>query len=305
MNRILTGMPMIFIVCCSCIFFGCNKATSESRPTAVQGQTNDSKGYEKKYGPFDIGGSRIVVVNKIIYVDSENMENSFEIKNETGLSFYKESHINDSEGGTTLEGVYKLEGKSGEGLIIYFDTEPNAPHAGQSFQIFGMEKGRIKPLSSVIYLIGEVQPLQKGKSQGALRLFGDDLIKVEVWTDFFVVVVPLVVDLQKLTIAPLKTEGIFDINIVNKPQAPGTENQVNITFYHDRNKDSKVQLIRYEDVKTVEFINVFAGVRLKKEHGFPLEIDVSDLWLKVKINGHEGWVNDPDSFVTLGLPTAG
>ncbi len=185
MNRIWAQLLVFFIVCCLGIYFGCEKGGGKSQPITVKSQANDSKGLEKKYGPFDLWGSRVVVVNTIKYEDSNNTLDSFEIKNEAGLSYYKESHKNGPEGGTTLEGVFKLECKSGDGLIIYFDTEPNAPQAGKSFQIYGMEKGVVKPIAPAITVYGKLQPLQKGQSQGAVRLFDDDLIKVEEWKDFF------------------------------------------------------------------------------------------------------------------------
>jgi hypothetical protein len=56
-------------------------------------------------------------------------------------------------------------------------------------------------------------------------------------------------------------------------------------------------------VKKVEFLNAYADVKFKKDKW--RDIDVSNLWLKVKINGREGWVNDLEDFFTLGLIPSG
>ena len=141
MNRILAGSLVFFIVCCSGVFFGCEKGGGKGQPVTIKGQiTNDSKNYEKKYGPFDIGKNRIVVLYTLKWEDDGREVRSVELKNEAGSSYYKASDI-----GVDLEGAFKLESQSGEGLILYFETVADAPPGGKLFQIFGMEKEKVKP----------------------------------------------------------------------------------------------------------------------------------------------------------------
>lgn len=298
MNRILTGLIVFFIVCFSGICFGNDKADGEREPQNSQDQTEKTKKVKKKVGPFEIGKKSIIVILDITeYEGHPYLYHSFEIVDEAGVSHYKKELGSTPESSTAIEEVYKLEGKNGEGLIIYFDTEPNAPPAGKSFQIFGVEKGKVKPLSQPVNVYGQIQSLQKGKSQGAIRLFDDHLMKVEIWKDFFGIVIPLAVDLKKLKIAPLITKGIFNLNIGYTPSVPGTFNRSEIKLYENHSINSNLSMLPYQNVKKVQFIYAYADVQLDNRG----DIYVSNIWLKIKINGREGWVNDVDSFVTLGL----
>ena len=158
MSRILPGLLIISMVCYSGICFGSAFGsageTGERQSEERQSHIDQTKRYEKKVGPFEIGKNHVVVILDIIQgEDSSPLYNSFEIKDETGISYYKKELESSVESHINIEGIFKLKGKSGEGLIIFFDTEPNAPHAGKSFQIFGIKQRKVKPLSPPISVI--------------------------------------------------------------------------------------------------------------------------------------------------------
>lgn len=301
MKGILAGPLIIFIVlCCSGICIGSEKQDGERERQKSQDQAGKAKRVTKKVGPFEIGKKRIAVILDITeYEGQAYLYHSFEIIDEAGISYYKEilGPFPDSST-TTIEGIFKLEGKSGEGLIFYFDTGPNAPPAGKSFQIFGVEKGKVKPLSPPISVYGSIEKLPEGKSREVLRLFDGDLIKVTVWKGLIGVVIPLVVDFQKLTIAPLKRDGIIDIYFATPPDKPV---KLPWSFYKDHNVNAKTEKIDATKGMNVKVLNAYAKIQLKKVNG-GLDIDVSNLWLKVKINSQEGWINDLNDFNMLGLP---
>lgn len=299
MNRILAGSLIIFIVCWSGLCLGSETQDSKHEPQISQDQTGETKRVTKELGPFEIGKKRFVVIQDETEREGDIISyNSFEIQDEAGVSHFKEELGFVPGYSTAIEGIFKLRGKNGEGLIIFFDTWPTAPPAGKSFQIFGLEKGKIKALSPPISVYGNIEQLPKEESKEVLELFAGDLIKVEVWRDWFGVYIPLAVDLQKLTITTFKTQGIYDIYMASTPNQPYTYNS--IEFYHDHNIKSKVKKIVAATIKKVEFLNVYADVQLKKQ-GRDLEINVSNLWLKIKINGQEGWVKSEDDFNALGL----
>jgi hypothetical protein len=73
-------------------------------------------------------------------------------------------------------------------------------------------------------------------------------------------------------------------------------------LYEDHDINSKNESIAAKEVKNVEFLNAYVSVQLVNGIGdHSVNIEVSNLWLKVKINGKEGWVNDLEDFYTLGL----
>lgn len=302
MNRILTGLLVFFFALFySGSFLASEKQAAGSLHKDSQNQSGETKRVAKQVGPFEVGKSRITVILDITGQEgSSPLYNSIEIKDETGKSYYKKVIGSSAESHTNIEEICKLEGKSGEGLIIYFDTEPNAPPAGKSFQVFGMEKSILKPLSVPINVYGKLEQLTRGKSKETEKLFDGDVISVDVWKGLIGVKVPLAVDFRKLTITPLKNEGIFDIYFITTPGKPVALPDF---FYQDHTINAKVERIKETEGVNVEFLNAYAAVQLRKQNnGQELDIDVSNLWLKVKINGREGWIYDLNDFNMLGLP---
>lgn len=301
MFRILTVLLIIIAVCSAGICLGSEKLRADNYGPKNQDRSEEVKRAIKK-GSFRIGRKRIaVILNTTERAGHVLSSDSFEIQDEAGVSYYKQELGLVPESFTNIEGIFELQGKSGDGLIIYFTTSPTAPPAGTSFQIFGVEKETVKPLSPPISVYGSIEQLPKGKSSELLKLFDGDFIKVKVWKELIGVVIPLVVDFKKLTISPLKNKGIFDIYFAT-PDRPRTSFGDRIKFYDDHDADSKKDTIAPTEVKSVEFLDAYADVNLIKKNGSQmLDIDVSNLWLKVKINGKTGWVNDENDFFTLGL----
>ncbi len=299
MKRIVVGLVSIFVVCfCSHICIGNEMQAVEHDQ---KDQTEKTKRVVKKVGPFEIGKKRFVVIEDVIERAGNVIScNSFEIKDDAGTSFYRKELGPSEDSSTVIEGIFKLEGKSGEGLILYFDLAPNAPPAGTSFQIFGVVKGKLKLLSEPINVYGQIESSPKGKSEGSKKLFDGDVINVEIWKDFFGVFVPLAVDLKKLTITPLIKEGIF--NISTTPGQPHTSFEIPVKLYENHDVNANKEIIAAKEVKKVEFFKAHASVQLENQNSdSPLNIYVSNLWLKVRVNGKEGWVNDLEDFFTLGL----
>ncbi len=313
MNRVFAGF-FVFIISCSGIYLGCEKKTSKIEVAQTQGATNSqTKQFVtpntsvpgqsgKKFGPFDIGHKHITVTYD--YGDAITGD-SLEIKDATGVSYLKETYHNDGESSYTVENAFKVEGKSGEGIIIFYDLEPNAPPCGPEFQIFGMEGGSLKSLSSSIIVCGQFEKLPEGTPSGVLKLLDGDLIKVEVWKGFFGIRIPFKVDFQKMTIAPLMARGVFDINIPHSIDSIDTSEGNEISFYPDHTGNSIPEVISASEIKKVEFIGSYADVHLEQVSKSQLDIKITNIWLKVKVNGREGWVNDTNDFYILGLVPLG
>lgn len=298
MARILSGILLIILaVCYGGISSGADRIDG---PRKVQNR--EKKRVTKAVGPFEINKKRITVILDITeYKGRAILYHSFEIKDAAGVSLYKSDLEPTPEEKLNIEGIYKLEGKSGEGLIFYFELLPSAPGSGHFFKIFGMKNEKIKLLPEVDMLIGGLLPLQEGKSPGSLRLLDGDLINADVRKGLIDIIVPLIVDLQKNTITPLQTTGFFDLNI--KPDAPNTAFGGKVKLFEDHNLQSRVTLIKSEEVKKVEFISAFANIQMQTMPPSPhLNLEIADLWVKVKVNGREGWANDMDSFIALGVP---
>ncbi len=257
---------------------------------------------EARFGPFEIDHKRVIATYK--YSDEEKGD-KFEIKDETGISYYKETFHNNNESYYSVENVFKLEGKSGEGIIVFYDLGPNAPPCGPEFQILGMKDGSLRELSPRIIVCGQFEKLPVGKSSGALKLLDDDLVKVEVWKTMFGIRIPFKVDFQKMTFAPLMTQGVFEINIHESVGPLKNAESESISLYADHIRNSKAESIVVTEIKKIDFISSYADVRLEQVSRSQLDIKIANIWLKVRVNDREGWVNDLNDFYMLGLMPSG
>jgi hypothetical protein len=309
MNRFFAGL-LVYVISCSGIYTGCENKSVKTEPPKNQdnatSQTKQNVGSNiaeptlsgKKFGPFDIDRKRIMVTYD--YIGS-----LLEIKDEKGVTYFKKEYDIAAESSYTVENAFKLEGQSGEGLIIFYDSEPNAPPCGPEFQIFGMVSGSLKAMSPSIIVCGQFEKLPEGMPRGVLKLLDGDLIKVNVWKNFFGIRIPFKVDFQKMTIAPLIAQGVFDIDVHETQGAVKTELSNKVILCSDHNPSSQQESLIVSEQAKVIFMGAYADVQLEQAGTAHLDIKITNVWLKVKVDGKEGWVNDIDSFFMLGLSPSG
>ncbi len=237
---------------------------------------------------------------------------SFEIIDENGLSHFKDSFnlelskhgFNDSW--TVAPKI--LEGSKGTGLIFYYSVVPSAPSSGELCQVFAFKKDKLTALSPPITVYGSIYPLRKGGSKDSERLNEGDTMKFGVWTGWFEVTVPIFIDLHELSkpkIIPKYYNNKYQqhtFDVITERQKID-EDEVLVRLFKDP-KDISPYLMPVRNQSVVEFMEVLGNPVIESDD-FLLRIDIKDPWLKVKINGIEGWVKDGEGFEALGLPAAG
>jgi len=177
MKLIVSGL-FAFIISCSGIYCGCEKKYSEAELAKTQGYTNERTKQSaatnvavpgqsrKKVWAIRHRPQRIVVT---YYYGDAVSDDSLEIKDEAGVSYFRETYSNDDESFYAVESVFKLEGKSGEGIIIFNDEGPS-PRPAARISDFGMRSGSLKALSPRIGVCGAIEKLPKGTPRGVLKL---------------------------------------------------------------------------------------------------------------------------------------
>jgi len=259
--------------------------------------------YVEKNGPFVVKNKifTIVMTHKKIFGD-DTVE-SFEIIDENNLTHYKKYFgATIAEGHPDFEstiqmGAYKVEGLRGEGLIIFYTLMSNAPPSGTSCQFFGLDKQMLKSLTSELGIAGGIHKLPKGDSERTLRLLEGDVINVQIWTNYFAVTIPISVDFDRLMIKPAKASGNFDVYYPRSSLRPvGSA----IIIYADHDANLKAESITLTAATTIDYLYAYAEIQLEKYESED-KIEVSNLWLKIKIDGKEGWVKDSASFYALGF----
>jgi hypothetical protein len=231
-----------------------------------------------------------------------------------------------------------LTGTNGTGLLLSYDvySEPSAPEEEPTgwFQIFGVVSGKFVPFSAPLEVEGGLlDAYAKNHAYVAARPSGAqaDVVEFKVWAGHCRIVFPVRVDWAQGKVAPAEecvtsAEGLgagcqYKVLPEDQLYSPG------ITFVRlwanpgEKSgqpvktvvkKDSKVDLLtaqvatRWADgnpagpaadsknpMDDAGSFGVFSG-------GVP--DPGTDLWLKVRIDGKEGWMHSEEDFRALGLP---
>ncbi len=277
--------------------------------------TIKTKTYKAKIGPLQVNGQIFTIElkkRKILGMAeqihfTETIE-SFEIKDGKGKTHYKKylGAVLDTYGFTeelSMRG-FVLEGEKGKGLIIYYEAIPSAPGSGISLQLFSVKRGRLAPISLPITAYGEVSLLPKGSTKNSLRLSKGDIMKFKVWTGNFLIAVPLLVDWEEKDIKPLKKEGEFDIEVKGYP----IEEEGIVHLFAEPNPSALPKEMSVKKDSRIRFLKAYGTVHIQR-FGAPekefLYVDINEPWLKVVVDGIEGWVKDWEDLNALGLPSAG
>jgi hypothetical protein len=235
-----------------------------------------------------------------------------------------------------------LAGANGTGLLVSynFDSEPSAPQQSYPYwwQVFGVVDGKLKPFGAPVYFEGQLgwEPAAKTntyKSAGPLSARADAL-QFRIWTGHFRIIYPVRVDWAEGTLRPAQPcdeqaakGGSGEMQSCQYSVLPETDRQItNTTFVtlcarpnekcENSEKvvvktNSKVDLL-VAQVKAQWNGGVATGPSGKSGKGNLMDAmddaggagwaPNEDLWLKVRIDGKEGWMHGEEDFNAFGLP---
>ncbi len=306
-------------------------AQAQGQPAA---KTSPLVDVSRQLGPFELRGQRFtVVLHKKRIAGSTDADFGetlalMEIKDGGGAVHYRRTFPYELDGNrffeTTDASAQLLQGKQGSGLLLTYGMLPSTPLGGESWQVFGLFSGpassplngKLVPFSKPIFVEGQlingkpgeeiVQTSEEPNLQG-------DVLNVRVWTSRFFVIIPLRITWFQNTIGPawrcqkmtqrgprpvceLRLEAdrlpaedeLTFVRLFPEPEEGFTPAHVVVK------KDSKVEFLAVE-VETV-WSEDADGISLST---------AEDPWLKVRIDGKEGWVHTPEDLMAIGLPQAG
>lgn len=340
----MKNMPyLITIIATLLLFVSCTQNTGWASKIEVGTTTVESEqvplglrleSYEKKIGPFKVGDKSFTVVLNLKKIPdstgsfSETVE-SFEIKDEKGVSHYKRSFkikIREDEFSETISlWGYALEcrdeyfrNESGKlkriikdyepkGLILYYEELPSAPSSGILCQVFALKENRLVPLFSPLTVYGAIYDLPQGGISGTLRLFDDNTMKFGVWTGWFEVIVPVKV-LNGLRTVPLHYSLTYDLSAYDvKVEREPSEEETFVRLFESPESSAIPRHVVIKKATKVEFLWTYAKIVIEsdEEQGVISISEDEAPWLKVRIDGKEGFVRDAEDLRALGIQEAG
>lgn len=223
-----------------------------------------------------------------------------------------------------------LPGAGGGALVIRFierlapspDAEPQLPK--ESWQVFGVVNGHLAPFGAVLPL-GHGTDIAVGGVVAAVMIKGGievmpmastaEVLAFRVWTGHFYALVPVRFDwphgkwgegeqCYTTDSGTLRERGcIMPIEAVPEPR-PSDADTIYVHLFEspDGNLDNSLNVPISPDAQP-EFLDMMAIVQWEA-NGQRVECSFRNLWLRIRIDGKEGWVEDQQAFDALGLPLA-
>jgi len=293
-------------------------------------------------GPFSIAGRDYTVelqTRKVIGSDEEaNTVVAMEIRDSTGAVQYRRTfpyiEPKDEFVDSWSVSAVLLSGTNRTGLLVSYDSysEPSAPEEEPVvwLQIFGVVGGELVPFGAPLEVQGGLladgppSPVYKTASPAGTLA---DVVEFKAWTGHCRLVFPIRVDWAQGKLTPaqlcLKTADGLSAGCQYKVIPEDSLSNSGLTFVRlwpnpDEKsglpaktvvkKDSKVDLLtalvetHWSDgsdsnpITLGEPQNPIAGA------GSFGVTQNSDLWMKVRIDGKEGWMHSEEDFQALGLP---
>jgi hypothetical protein len=296
--------------------------------------TGKIKSHERRVGPFKINEREFTVILKLMKYEGaskgfdETVE-SFSIMDKEGEVHYQKSFDVQYGNGRFAESIgiwaYALDstdrkgflyesgrlkefvskGHKGVGLILYYGVTPSAPSSGVSCQVFSLKGEHLVPLFSPLTVYGQIYELPHGSNPNARRLFDGNTMRFGVWTGWFEVIVPVKV-LDRLRVVPLHYYSTFDYSAFDViVERRHSEEETFVRFFKHPEVSSMPQHVIIRKDTRVEFLCAYARVSIGSG-GAERVISVDEMpWLKVRIDGREGFVRDAEDLLALGIHPAG
>ncbi|HET9832727.1 MAG TPA: hypothetical protein VFP91_13480 [Vicinamibacterales bacterium] len=215
-------------------------------------------------------------------------------------------------------GVEPLVGSAGQGLLLETSCLPSAPLSGGPWQVLALAGDRLVKVGKPLVTEGEFGAFVAGavsRIGTTTRVLADTLI-VRVWTGYFFATVPLRIDWLHGSLAEAQhcfyqtghgpgEEGCEGpVHGVERHQV-GTDLTFVRLFTESREPTETPAHIVVKPDSRVEFLASKVRVRWE-DGGDAVHIGVDDdLWLKVRIDGQEGWIHTAEDFTALGLEFSG
>jgi hypothetical protein len=257
----------------------------------------------------------------------------WELRNAKDRVVYRQSYPIAFENGmfesTTSISASSFTTSQGGGILIHGMDLPSAPDSGGWVQMFGYKYGRDKygadeglfgPFGPPIYVEGEFLDVGTDSSGpapanvgGATPTVRRDVMKFRLWTGNFNIVYPVLINWVSGSLQPawrcpeLTSKGRVDrCTYQLTAEEAHRDNQLTfVRLFTDPDEAGTPGHVVVQPQSKIEFLEARTPVTWNQDDK-AISFNVSgDTWLKIRIDGVEGWIHSEEDFDAVGLPQAG
>jgi hypothetical protein len=262
---------------------------------------------EKRLGPFSINGNNYVVVLRGATQETGQAVAAMEIRDSRETVLYKRAfHSQSDHSESWYVSAHLMTRGSGTGLMVNYSKggEPSGREETTWWQLFGIVDGVFRPFTGPLAV------------QGDLLDSHLDTFDFRVWAHYASLIFPVRVDWAEGKMAPEQNCETNPCQFKVIPREPGYRGA--LTFVRvcpDPEKCQSPERVIVKKDSNIEIVSCSAPVRWKPgnvsdqssegkstlngEAGITVPGDA--VWLKMIIDGKEGWVHDEEDFMRLGM----
>ena len=214
-------------------------------------------------------------------------------------------------------GVDVLDGSNAKGLLLDMGCLPSAPLAGGPWRVLRLTGSVFVPVGKPLTAEGKLN----GFVPGAITRLGTatqilpDTLHIRVWTGYFFVEVPIRIDWLQGDLAIARrcysqtghgfVEDGCEVPLTDIQRVPSERELTFVRLFSEAGETTTADHIVVKRDSRVEFL---AAKVLVTRDASPEMIGLSvndDVWLKVRIDGVEGWIHTVEDFNALGIYQSG
>ena len=241
---------------------------------------------------------------------------------------YPVTFQNGSFESTSEVSASSFTGKGGGGILIQGMDLPSAPDSGGWIQVFGFRYGREKygadptlfgAFGPPIYVEGEFLGVDTDSALATPVAFGaaremrmSDVLKFRVWTGNFNIVYPVLINYISGRVQPawrcIETTSKGRVERCSYPitvEARREDQPTFVRLFSEADDGFTPKHVIVQPQSHIEYLEARVPV-VWNEDNKAISFSVNgDMWVKIRIDGQEGWIHSEEDFEAAGLPAAG
>ena len=283
---------------------------------------------------FVIAGRTYTFVSRVQKIDGtqEQTVEWWELRDADNKAVYRQSYPvsiqNNAFENTVDVSASAFTAKGGSGILISGMDLPSAPDSGGWVQVFGFKYGRDKygadlslfgPFGPPISIEGDFLGVEADSYRPTPVAFGRtsevvtrDVMKFRLWTGNFNIVYPVLINwitgkLQPAWRCPENTsKGTVDrcsYAMMAEGQRPDQPTFVRLFPEPDDGFTPKHVIVQPHS--KIEYLEARTPVTWNEDANSISFSANGDVWVKIRIDGQEGWIHSEEDFEAVGLPQSG
>lgn len=284
---------------------------------------------EQRLGVFTLGGQTFTVITRSQTISPASSRrfattvSEMEIRDANSNAVYQQTFPASITDGRFIQTLAVsgslLEGAGGKALVLRFLEDSGAPSGNESWQMFGLVNGKLARYGAPLPL-GQGGVAVNGVLTGVMLSGGigvvplastAEALEFRVWAGNFFVSVPVRIDWTQGRWS--EAEQCFaneggslqpaGCNLrVTPTRGSLAEGAVVMLYAQPEENAYNARQISVRGDSAVEFLAARALVKWQNS-GDRFTCSLDNLWLRVRIDGNEGWVHSATDFAALGLST--